>query len=85
MLRLHREGHVELPAARWRSKQPRRHAVVQPIDVRVAPLVARLADLGPLDIRQVRRTPEETLVKSLVEQPRPRSGNGSAVVSGAQR
>jgi len=47
--------------------------------------VARLADLGPLDIRQVRRTPEETLVKSLVEQPRPRSGNGSAVVSGAQR
>jgi len=68
MLRLHREGHVELPAARWRSKQPRRHAVVQPIEVRVAPLVARLADLGPLDIRQVRRTPEETLVKSLVEQ-----------------
>jgi hypothetical protein len=68
MLKLHREGHLDLPSARWGSKQPRRHAVVALVDVPATPLAARLADLGPLDIRQVRRTPDEALVKSLVQQ-----------------
>ena len=68
MLKLHREGHLELPSARWARTQPRRHAVVAQVDVPATPLAARLAELGPLDIRQVRRTPEEALVKSLVQQ-----------------
>jgi hypothetical protein len=68
MLRLHREGHVELPPARWRSQQPRRHAVVDHVDVPARPLAVPLAELGPLDIRQVRRTPEESVVKSMVQQ-----------------
>src|SRR5271166_2852687 len=68
MLKLHRAGHVELPAAQWRSKQPRRHAVIAHVEVPATPLAIRLADLGPLDIRQVRRTPEEAIVKSLVQE-----------------
>jgi hypothetical protein len=68
MLRLHREGHLQLPPARRGSKQPLRHAVVAHVEVPATPRVARLADLGRLDIRQVRRTSEEALVKSLVEQ-----------------
>jgi hypothetical protein len=68
MLKLHRGGHVELPPARWTTRQPRRHAVVAHVNVPVQPLECRLAELGPLDIRQVRRTPDEALVKSLVHQ-----------------
>lgn len=68
MLQLHRGGHLELPPPRRIYKQPRRHAVVTHVDVPAIALAARLADLGPLDIRQVRRTPEEALVKSVVQQ-----------------
>src|ERR1039458_2662579 len=47
MLKLHREGHLELPAPVWTSRQPRRHAVVPTIDVTPVPLAAPLADIGP--------------------------------------
>jgi hypothetical protein len=68
MLKLHRAGHLVLPPPVWTSRQPRRHEVVTKIDVLPAPLAAPLADIGPLDIRQVRRTPDEDLVKSLVQE-----------------
>ena len=68
MLQLHRAGHVVLPPAQWAAKQPRRHSVVTRIEVAPAPVTATLAELGPLEIRQVRRTPEEALVKSLVDE-----------------
>ena len=68
MLKLHRAGHLVLPPAAWTSRQPRRHAVITEVDVTPVPLAARLADIGPIDIRQVRRTPEEELVKSLVHE-----------------
>ena len=32
------------------------------------PLVKRLSEIGPIEIRQVRRTSEEALVNSLIEQ-----------------
>jgi hypothetical protein len=67
MLQLHRQGHLELPAPRF-TGATRRHAVVRPVEVPAMPLAVRLADLGPLDIRQVRRTPDEALVKSLIHQ-----------------
>ena len=55
---LRRDGEASSPVAtRWCS--PLRSA---------SPRWWRARDLGPLDIRQVRRTPEETLVKSLVGQ-----------------
>lgn len=68
MLKLHRAGHLVLPSARWTSLQPRRHAVVTTIEVAPVALAASLADIGSLEIRQVRRTPEEDLVKSLVQE-----------------
>jgi hypothetical protein len=69
MLQLHREGHIELPPVRYvqnnplaQRTQPRR------IDVDAAPLHACFAEIGPLELRQVRRTPDEPLFNSLMEQ-----------------
>jgi len=68
MLQLHRAGHVELPPAVWKSDRLRRHEVIQTIDIEPTPLAVPLSELGPLQIDQVRRTPDEALVKSLVAQ-----------------
>jgi hypothetical protein len=69
MLMLHRQGLIELPPVRRVTRNPlvERSA---PLLVRVdeAPLQGRLADLGPLAVRQVRRTPEEALFNSLLQQ-----------------
>ena len=69
MLTLHRQGLIELPPVRRVTRNPlvERSA---PLLVRVdeAPLQGRLADLGPLAVRQVRRTPEEALFNSLLQQ-----------------
>lgn len=68
LLALYRAGHIELPP---RQKEPpcvawsrRRPA---PVELDTTLLEARLRDLGPVEIRPVRRTPEEKLVNSLVE------------------
>jgi hypothetical protein len=67
LLALCRSGHIELPPRRrefrcvWARRTP------APVEIDATPLEARLRDLGPLEIRQVRRTPEEALVNSLVE------------------
>lgn len=68
LLRLHRDGHLVLPPARWFAKQPRRHKVVERIAVAPSPVEMTLAELGPLEISQVRRTRQEALVKSLVDE-----------------
>jgi len=72
LLQLHRAGHIQLPEPQWRSARPRRHRVVAHIEIEPAPLDAPLdaplGQLGPIEIRQVRRTPDEELVKSLVAQ-----------------
>ena len=69
MLMLHRRGLIELPAVRQVSrnflverKQP------EGVSVDQTPLNMSFADLGPLEVRQVRRTPEEALFNSLLEQ-----------------
>ena len=69
MLQLHREGHIELPPVRQVSMNPLAKRV-QPalIDVDEAPLHARLGGIGPLELRQVRRTPDEPLFNSLMQQ-----------------
>jgi len=69
MLLLHRGGHIELPAVRRVLPNPlveRRRPVAQSVDTE--PLRASLAELRPLEFRQVRRTPEERLVNALIEQ-----------------
>jgi Domain of unknown function (DUF4338) len=69
MLKLHREGLIELPPVRRVMRNPlverSRRAV---IEVDRQPLQAKLSEIGPLTLRQVRRTPDEALFNSLLEQ-----------------
>lgn len=68
MLALHRGGHIELPAPRRVMRNPIAERT-RPARVEVddAPLCTSLAELGPLTIRQVRRTSEEPIVNGLIE------------------
>ena len=69
MLALHRAGRIELPPVRRVMPNPlaqRRRPALVPIDT--TPLCAPLAQIQPLEFRQVRRTPEEALFNSLIEQ-----------------
>jgi len=69
MLMLHRQGLIELPPVRRVTRNPLVERT-QPVLVSVdeAPLQGTLAQLGPLEVRQVRRTPEEALFNSLLQQ-----------------
>jgi hypothetical protein len=69
LLRLHREGHLQLPAPRHRqTNRPagQRRAPAVPIDR--TPLAGPLADLLPLSFRLVRRTDEEPLFQALLQE-----------------
>lgn len=69
MLMLHRQGLIELPPARRVTRNPmveRSRPVLVSVDE--TPLVASFTELGPLQVRQVRRTPEEALFNSLLQQ-----------------
>jgi hypothetical protein len=69
MLMLHRQGLIELPPVRQASRNPFvDRAVPTLINVDDGPLCMSLADLGKLDIRQVRRTPEEAVFNALMQQ-----------------
>ena len=69
MLMLHRRGLIELPAVRhvYRNNlvERRKPAAVTLDD---SPLAMTLAELGALELRQVRRTPQEALFNGLLEQ-----------------
>ena len=68
MLALHRAGHIELPAVRQRSLNPLAHRRrPAPVEVNRDPLCMSLRELGPLTVRQVRRTDEEPLLNGLIE------------------
>jgi hypothetical protein len=63
MLELHRAGHIRLPdKKRADRKKP------EPIPIDQEPIQVELCDLKPLEFRQVRRTEQENLFNSLVEQ-----------------
>jgi hypothetical protein len=68
MLELHRAGHIELPAQRFcpPNNAARHRAPARPLVLVSEPLQCSLAQLGPLDIQQVRRTPAEKLFGSLL-------------------
>lgn len=69
MLELDRAGQITLPAARWKPKRPpSRRSPPTPIDVEVNPLEARLSEIGHVELSQVRRTPNEAVVNSLLQQ-----------------
>ena len=76
LLALDRAGHIQLPPVRRVTPNPlarrgadRRPPALVPVDPR--PLGAPLAALRPLTIREVRGTPEEPLVNSLLAQYHP--------------
>ena len=69
MLMLHREGLIELPPVRQVPCNPladRRPPGQVSVDETL--LQASFGELGPLEVRQVRRTPEEGLFNSLLQQ-----------------
>lgn len=69
LLALHRAGHIELPAPQWTStKSPWGRLTPPPVELDTTPFEVALGALGPVEIRQVRRTSEEKLVDSLVQQ-----------------
>ena len=69
MLHLHRAGLIELPPVRQRSANPvAEHRKPAPVKVDTSPLAGRLAEIGPLEFRSVRRTAEEALFNGLLEQ-----------------
>jgi hypothetical protein len=69
MLQLARAGQIELPPIRIRIVNPLVHRK-RPVRVEIdqTPMEGKLSDLGPLEFRQVRRTEEEALFNSLIEE-----------------
>ena len=69
MLQLHRAGLIVLPAKRKSvpNNAARHRAPLLEPPLEVAPLECDLAELGLLEIRQVRRTPEEALFGRLIQ------------------
>jgi len=69
LLALHRAGHLELPAPRYRLSTPWiRHGGSVPVDLDRTPLHGPLEKIRPLEFRQVRRTSDEPLFNSLIKQ-----------------
>lgn len=66
LLALWRAGQIELPPARLAIPRERRPPA--PVVVDTTPLLARLSEIAPVEIRQVRRTREEPLVDGLIAQ-----------------
>ena len=68
MLMLHREGLIELPPVRRVQRNPLvDRSPPERVNVDETPLQMSLAELGPLAVRQVRRTPDEALFNSLLK------------------
>lgn len=69
LLLLHREGHIELPAKKVSppNNVAKHHRPPRVPLLQWDPIEGPLPAIRPLDIRQVRRTPEESLFNSFVE------------------
>jgi hypothetical protein len=67
LLQLHRAGHITLPPGRW-TPGARRRPQPAPVLIDRTPITGPLAALRPLTFHQVRRTPDERLVDSLLAQ-----------------
>lgn len=69
MLALHRAGFIQLPTARPNVRNPlaQRRKPAPVSNLSWEPIQARVPELGPIEIRQVRRTSDEKLFGSLME------------------
>jgi len=69
MLALERAEYIALPPIKWRPLNP---LAVRPkpkrFELDTTPIECSLKDVGPLEFRLVRRTPEEPLFNSLIEE-----------------
>jgi len=69
LLRLHRAGEIELPPVRYTPPNPlAKRQPPTPLLIDITPIRASLRQLQPIEIQPVRRTPEEALFNSLMEQ-----------------
>lgn len=69
MLALHRAGHIRLPDRRQEPSNPLvKRCPPATIDVDRSPVQGSLKTLGPVRFEQVRRTPQEPLFNSLIQQ-----------------
>ena len=69
LLMLHRAGEIELPAVRQISLNPFvRRERPHPLLIDTAPLDGALDEIRPLELVQVRRSGDEPLFNSLIEQ-----------------
>ena len=69
LLMLDRAGQIELPAVKFVPANPLvRRACPAPVQIDTTPLEGRIDQIGLLQFAQVRRTPEERLFNSLLEQ-----------------
>jgi hypothetical protein len=70
MLALHRAGHIHLPPQRYipPNSLAKHHRPAAVADIDRSPVRGSLGAIRPLEFRQVRRTDQEPLLNSLVEQ-----------------
>src|ERR1017187_2492025 len=69
LLMLHRAGQIELPVIRFRPPNPLvRRERPQAMLIDTTPINAALADIRPVSLEQVRKTADEPLFNSLMEQ-----------------
>jgi len=69
LLALHRAGHLELPTPRYKLSTPWvRHGGRAPVDLDRTPVLGPLAVIQPLHFQLVRRTSQEPLFNSLIQQ-----------------
>jgi hypothetical protein len=69
MLALERAGHIALPPIKWRPPNPLAvRSRPRHFEIDTTPIECSLKDLGPLEFRLVRRTPEEPLFNALIEE-----------------
>src|SRR3989442_9809085 len=69
MLALERGGHIALPPIKWRPPNPLAvRSKPKRFEIDTTPIEFSLKDLGPLEFRLVRRTPEEPLFNALIEE-----------------
>src|SRR5260370_28146210 len=69
LLMLHRAGEIELPPVRFKTLNPFVvRATPTPMLIDTTPIAAALKELRPIELQQVRRTGDEPLFNSLMEQ-----------------
>ena len=69
LLKLHRAGAIELPLVRFQPPNPFvQRTAPAPLLIDTTPITRPLSELRPIDLEQVRRTADEPLFNSLMEQ-----------------